>query len=57
MKTIFKFYSKLTEGFSPLQKVFITVIFSFMIICLLGILFNLITNFSAVQDADFGVIN
>lgn len=57
MKTILNTFNKLTEGFSPLQKIVITFIFTFMVVCLTGILFNLITNFSAVQDANFGVIN
>ena len=57
MRTILKTYNQLTEGFSPLQKVFITFVFTFMVVCLVGVLFNIIINFSAVQNADFGVIN
>ena len=57
MKTILNTYNELTEGFNLLQKLVITFIFAFMVVCLMGILFSLITNFSAVQDADFGIIN
>lgn len=56
MKTIKNKFNLITRDFNVFQKILIVFLGAFTLLCLVSILYKVLTSFSDVQNASFGLI-